>query len=186
MKGRKIRMDTMERKWVVDSRVRFDYVNFWGTLKGRRRAASTNTMKWLPASLRNPVIYKLIRMTDSEIIFTGAFEYNTFPIERVIKVDDKQPPSHIEIVGKVEDPNYVSATTNIVRLQYRVIRPCLDTTDALNTVLDRIGSLEPAAKAREEAHEQATMDTFTRRIRLEYAEWMKQYQQKIKSSDLVE
>lgn len=179
-------MDTMERKWVLDNRVRFDYVNFWGTLKGRIRAASTNTMKWLPASLRNPLIYQLIRITDSEIIFTGAFEYNTFPIERVLQVDDKQPPCHIEILGKVEDPNYVSATTNIVRLQYRILNPCLPSAESLNTVLDRIGSLEPAAKAREDAHEQAMVDSFTRRIRLEYAEWMKQYQQKKKPSDLVE
>lgn len=131
-------------------------------------------MKWFPTHLRNPLIYQVLHVSDDELIFTGAFEYNTFPIERVLQVDDETPPMHIEILGKVEDSSCISATTSILHLSYRILNPRLDKTEEFQTVLEHIEALEPAAKARENAYEHATMDYFTRHVRQVYDVWMRE------------
>lgn len=141
-------------------------------------------MKWLPAHFRNPVVHQVYQMTDTELVFAGTFDHATFPVERVIEIDAKKPAQHIEILAKDEDPSYVSASTNIVRLTYRVVAPQLDTPEALQVALSRIESLEPAVKAREEAYEQASFEAFARRIRLEYSAWMKGHTSKLRQQSL--
>lgn len=128
------------------------------------------------------MVHQVYQMTDTELVFAGTFDHATFPVERVLEIDAKH--HHIEILAKAEDPSYVSASTNIVRLTYRVVSEQLDTPEALQAALTRIESLEPVVKAREEAYEQASFEAFAHRIRLEYSAWMKGHTSKLRQQSL--